>query len=335
MIKPRRESKKYRGPPDVTVYDFANSKVVNNRLKKPSTSVTYVVKKELEVKDNWDDDDDNETESTVNNNGNIRRRKKQQNAVREQPSEDGNDYPFDVWFIISNYIAPEDVGRFAAICKTSLEVVLSVQFWIALYKRYYKKECLPETYQPNCLLRYFGLRTSVIKALYLMYPPFIARTYQIGTGGITHPDILKGKKCVGLSFRKQGKKFCYYFKFKLNNSVPFYRNEMKQQNIIELLNDIQANPDEDNCILKVTCEERIAIPPIVGQTLIYVSLTLSRGFCHHRLQLTFSSKIEFFSSRNGTIDGDVVIDPVSKIMILNWWHPLYITDKTIPYLGTE
>jgi len=46
-----------------------------------------------------------------------------------------NDYPFDFWYLISMYIPPEDIGRFALICQTTNRIVNTVAFWIALFKK--------------------------------------------------------------------------------------------------------------------------------------------------------------------------------------------------------
>lgn len=48
----------------------------------------------------------------------------------------GQDYPLDLWYLIAMYIAPEDVGRFALICRKTNLVVNSVSFWIFLFRRY-------------------------------------------------------------------------------------------------------------------------------------------------------------------------------------------------------
>lgn len=39
----------------------------------------------------------------------------------------GKDYPIDIWFLLSEYIKPEEVGTFAAICRTSFEVVCTAR----------------------------------------------------------------------------------------------------------------------------------------------------------------------------------------------------------------
>lgn len=46
----------------------------------------------------------------------------------------GIDYPLDIWFIISEYIEPEAVGKFARICKSSYYVTTTAKFWFYLYK---------------------------------------------------------------------------------------------------------------------------------------------------------------------------------------------------------
>ncbi|KAK9875508.1 hypothetical protein WA026_007902 [Henosepilachna vigintioctopunctata] len=342
MVKTKKESKNFIIPQDVTLYDFANSRICKSRSKKLVNSVSFVMKKELEVKNSWEDDDEETDEdcATVHNSCMNSQQKQDQTNISKYKSKaqcdnNGNIYPYDIWFLISNFIRPEDVGRFSAICKTCLEVTSSVNFWIALYKRYLRKECLPEELQPECILRYFGLRTSVIKALYLMYHPFILLTRKT-FGNIMHPDILKGKQCIGLSLRQEDKKWCYYFKFKLNNPVSFHRNANKNQSIIEILNDIYANSEEDHCLLKIISEELSPIIPIIGQFLKHVTLSLSQGFCAFKLQLTFGSEFNSYTVKNGTIGGNIVVmDSVSKINILNWWHPNYIASKNISLLHQE
>jgi len=44
-------------------------------------------------------------------------------------------YPLDVWFLISEYIQPEAVGKFASICRYSYYVSNTATFWFNLIKR--------------------------------------------------------------------------------------------------------------------------------------------------------------------------------------------------------
>lgn len=47
----------------------------------------------------------------------------------------GTTYPADVWFHIAKYIPPEDLLKFALICKDTYRVLQSVQFWKQLSHR--------------------------------------------------------------------------------------------------------------------------------------------------------------------------------------------------------
>lgn len=44
-------------------------------------------------------------------------------------------YPYDFWYLISMYISPEDIGRFALICRTTNQIVNSTSFWICLFNK--------------------------------------------------------------------------------------------------------------------------------------------------------------------------------------------------------
>lgn len=62
----------------------------------------------------------------------LRNQKKISNE--EITEHNGIDYPLDIWFIISEYIKPETVGKFACICKSSYYVTTTAKFWFHLYK---------------------------------------------------------------------------------------------------------------------------------------------------------------------------------------------------------
>jgi hypothetical protein len=51
------------------------------------------------------------------------------------PMIDEEKYPFDVWYLISAYIAPEDIGRFALICRTTNRVINTSAFWILIFNK--------------------------------------------------------------------------------------------------------------------------------------------------------------------------------------------------------
>ncbi|XP_055551741.1 transmembrane protein 183-like isoform X2 [Wyeomyia smithii] len=47
-----------------------------------------------------------------------------------------SDYIIDIWYLISEYILPEDVCRFALKCRKTAEVVQSAKFWYHLYRKH-------------------------------------------------------------------------------------------------------------------------------------------------------------------------------------------------------
>lgn len=255
--------------------------------------------------------------------------------------EYGFDYPFDVWFLIAEYIRPEDVGRFAGICKTSFAVVCTAKFWFKLYKRHYQSvSTLPERLQPECMQRLYGLRTSVIRSLHFMYSPFINRLKAVTTFE-RHPDVLIRRQCTVMWHQKKTKDWLYYFKFKKNTNMRLPHSKrydtQRQPDLLEMLEDVSANPDENCRVLQITCRHFIAVPPVLGLTLISVALNLSQGFCNHRLQLGFGSGI--YSCRNNSLGGSdgitVILDPVINVKVLDWWHPQYPHNHNIEYLLSQ
>lgn len=63
------------------------------------------------------------------------RRHKKSTSSNEACDYQSVQYPLDFWFLLSEYVRPEDVGRFAGICKSAWYVVNTPKFWFSLYKR--------------------------------------------------------------------------------------------------------------------------------------------------------------------------------------------------------
>lgn len=309
---------------DVTINDFANSTVCKNRSKK-SNNVAIVLKK-FETEKEWDEKDD-ELEgdfiATENEDGTIsyvirkataRPQRKSNKSECDSIEPTGNTYPIDIWFLISEYIQPEDVGRFAAICKGSLAVVMSAKFWFGLYKRYYVDTAnLPAELKPDYMIRRYSLRASVIRMLHYVYPLFIERRKLIKVED--HPDVLKKMQCISVWYMRRSKHIIYYFKMQLKNK------RMEKRDFLEALEDICINPDENCRILEITCDNYHAIPPILGLSLNHVSLTLAQGLRNHRLQLGFGSGVQ--TTDGGSWSNVVVLEPVINVKVLDWWHPHY------------
>jgi hypothetical protein len=353
MSKLKKAGKKHSSTSlaDVTINDFANSSVCKNRTKKSTTNVNKVLK-QLEDDKNWDEKSEDFEGNFVeqeNEDGTIsyviqkleprRRKKTVSNSEERKPDNTGNEYPIDIWFLISEYIRPEDVGRFAGICKASYEVVSTAKFWFSMYKRYYKSvPNLPERLHPECLFRKYGIRTSVIRALNFMYKPFISRLKSIEKLE-QHPDILKRTQCVLMWHKKTDSQCLYYFKMKLNvHRSPHRRTqkEIHQPDLLEMLDDVFANQDESCRILQVTCKHLIPIAPVLGLTLTSAQLNLSSELRSYKLQLWFGSEIQRSKpSPDGNGNILIILEPVINVKVLDWWHPLYPHSYNMEYLCNQ
>ncbi|CAG9823769.1 unnamed protein product [Phaedon cochleariae] len=335
--KKTRKNRTAKSFGDITLNDFANSSICKSRLKKSSNNVNEVIKNIKEDK-SWDEkteEFEGDFIEELDEDGNVvfvikktepRRRKKTISSCEDVKCGIGNDYPIDIWFIISSYIRPEDVGKFAGICRASFEVVCTAKFWYCLYRRYYTSvPNMPEQLQPECLVRKYSLRTSVIRALYYMYPPFVNKIKSDSTTMEVHPDILCKRQCESLWHQKQKGQWIYYFKMRerRDNTLQHSRSDFKQPDLLEMLDDVSANPDEHCRVLQIVCKHFIGISPLLGQVLTSASLTLSQGFRHHRLQLCFGSGVQGYRSPDGATTSTIVLDPVINYKVLDWWHPLY------------
>ncbi|KAK6641372.1 hypothetical protein RUM44_013081 [Polyplax serrata] len=313
---------------DVTINDFANSCVVSgtDRMKKNKIRINRVVK-EVEDDKTWEDKlhnlntDSNEVKQDTSIKKLGSHRKKKTVTLEVVNNESGIDYPIDIWFLISEYILPEDVGKFAAICKTSLAVVSSAKFWFNLYKRYYKwVPNLPQQFLPECMVRRYGLRAHVIRALHFMYPPFIAKLKsQVLFEG--DPHLLTKRLCVLAWCQKIKNYWLFYFKLKQTGLPKSRRGDtagLRKPGLLELLEDITANVD-DNCkVLKVTCLNYIILPMLSGQVLSSVSLNVGQGMTYHKLQLNFGTG----PCPNMSTQA-MILEPVVNVQILDWWHPSF------------
>nr|XP_023029519.1 transmembrane protein 183 isoform X1 [Leptinotarsa decemlineata] len=335
--KKSRKNRSTKNLGDITLNDCANSSVSKSRLKKSTNSVVKVLKN-LEVEKEWDEktdefdgdfvkveDEDGNVSYEIRQSDSHRRKKTVSNS--EDLNSDGNEYHIDIWFLISEYIRPEDVGRFAGICRASFEVVCTAKFWFSLYRKHYQSvPNMPEQLQPECLVRKYSLRTSVVRALYHMYPPFIDKLKPVCTSFEDHPDVLRKRQCESLWYQKQKGQWIFYFKMRERTQSSLQhstRGTDRRPDLLEILDDVSANPDEHCRVLQVTCLHSVRIPPVIGQLLTYVALTLSQGYRHHRLQLGFSSGVRSYYSPDGSDHTIIVLDPVIDYKLLDWWHPLY------------
>ncbi|XP_017793397.1 PREDICTED: transmembrane protein 183B isoform X2 [Habropoda laboriosa] len=287
---------------DVTIDDFANSSRTHARFKKAVTNFS------------------SEGALTIQ-----RRSRKANSSERIIKEEGGVDYPLDIWFIISEYISPEAIGKFARICRSSYHVTTTGKFWFHLYKSYYRfVPGLPERLQPQCMVRTHGLRACVIRTLHYTYFALKREVDDVSFLRQDEPHSLVKRQCC-LMWHKKGKMRWYFF-FKLKEIPKSTNSSIKQEtkinkektDFLEMLEDVAVNPEEGCKILRVTCLNYSMFPPVIGLILQSVTMTLMPGFKNHRLQLGFGT-----SNIPNTSTNQVILNDVINCHILDWWHPSY------------
>lgn len=179
----------------------------------------------------------------------------------QQQSEQYNYISNDIWFHLANYIAPEDVQRFALICSQSANSVNSNRFWLQIYRQYCQQTSvnkkkwilqLPENLQMDNIIGCGDrntLRQKVIQALFYCYEPFKERlknNYSLETlvGRTYVSSWHKQVQCVWI--------MCYKFKlnFPLSNNnktnVKPLQSNNNEENDELVVNDWETLADEEN-----------------------------------------------------------------------------------------
>jgi len=301
-----------------------------------------------DVPDDWmerdeEEDDDNEDEDEVQQCPPVHFQHQTTLLQKESDSEDFFIFPWDFWHTLSNYIIPENVGKFASICKTTYSIVATQTFWRRLYKRYFNPflhSDLPVRLQPECMSRPRGLRPSVIQMLHLTHPPFLD-SHSRQSAVWPDPHSLTGNICILQSSNRVGKRSVYhYFKlkntresiqiqnvdqdFEIDDEDQCFGGDKSARELISNLSDINYN-SEDGCkLLQVSAAHWSSMPPVMGQKLLSVSLSVAHGMRYHKLKLLFGSPSMDTRRRvdqNDTVE--IVIDSVGGMKIFDWWHPQY------------
>lgn len=173
-----------------------------------------------------------------------------------QENHQYNNFPIDVWWLISEHIAPDDVNRFALICKATYSIASSINFWKCIYKRHYSLTIrLPTRLQPDCMARPRGLRACVIRSLYYTYTPFLLQL-------VKHPqqDFHRMTNRYVEQFwftRKSTNTWLYFYKLKRKPMAGsrLAESELLQRchsSSVKALRDIYMNSEEGCSLLVVS-----------------------------------------------------------------------------------
>lgn len=231
--------------PDFTINDCANAPKAVGRVKKatPTEAVTPELTWEQMV-----DDFDIIEEVNADGTKSFVYKKKRIHSKMEDNIEDrpGVVYPEIVWYLISKYIKPDDIGAFARINKATYAITKRESFWRTLYQRYCQNNPkLPEKLKLENGYKLYGLRQRVIRALYHTYDVFIKKVL-LQAAHDSRPHLLVKRRCVNMWYCKGSAHWSIYFKFRRPCLLPRI-----ETNIIEELGRIDANPEEDNQVLHV------------------------------------------------------------------------------------
>lgn len=164
-------------------------------------------------------------------------------------------YPIDIWILISKHIQPEDVCRFALICRQTAAICASASFWSHLYNSNYRLvDNLPVRLQPECMVRFGGLRACVIRSLHYTYRPFVDKLKEAATQDF---HCVEKRECVGQwTFPiKDQWIFCYKLKQKLlaNSRLSEADRIRRSAKLLAIHSDIYQNTEEGCKILVVCC----------------------------------------------------------------------------------
>ncbi|CAF2390133.1 unnamed protein product [Rotaria sp. Silwood2] len=233
----------------------------------------------------------------------------------------GKDYPFDLWYLIAMYIAPEDIGRFALICRKTNQIVNSVPFWISVFRKYNKLEAKRLT---RLLVREHLsiVRTYVIKSLYQTYPLFQERFDK--TNVIQkEPHFLLSSRCIRIWYSKrptQRDLYNYYFEFHFDNVQQSKQEDIQIQAISPIF---QANNqsiiDKDSYILHLISSNLVLIGPYMGMVLSQITLNVSSDYRYHKLKMWFDSS-RSCSQKSKYNNSVVIIDPILCLRIYKWYN---------------
>ncbi|XP_060074475.1 transmembrane protein 183-like [Ylistrum balloti] len=249
-----------------------------------------------------------------------------------ESQDTGISYPMDLWYVLSQYVHPEDLSVFCRLCRSTYVVTNTIQFWKGIYKRHVKDlSKLPDFLQPVCLERIHGLRQRVIRALFFVYPVFISRTMTAAPFQEQHLCYnLKGHLCL-VSWHEPNKNMWNFnFKFRkerMGEINSLLRLNGEPQSLHSGYKDLHHNLENDSYVLRVTCKNFTAIPPVMGLVLTNVLLRLSASMRYFTIRLMFDTTLK---QGMGASDRDrqslekvVILDPVVDVRVFPWWHPNY------------
>ncbi|XP_053290891.1 transmembrane protein 183A [Pleuronectes platessa] len=264
----------------------------------------------------------------------VAHKKKNKRRKESSESSDGGEYPMDIWLMLSAYIRPEDVCKFALICRNAWTVTCTAAFWTRLYRRHYRIDVdLPLRLQPYSIDILNRLRARVIRSLFHLYEPFSLRVSKIPALPESTPTTLLNSRCLlfwvkRMSGTRPDVLWEFNFKF-LKQRAQSKNGCAKSLSLPRQYEHVHTNPDTDCYVLQVTTLNFIFTPVVMGMTLTLFTINVSTDMRHHRVRLMFQdSPLHRGKKRVDHCGTQVVLDPVHSVRLMDWWHPQY------PYISS-
>lgn len=234
---------------DVSLKEFADAKIAKPNCRIRKKVIAHAIKSEANINESDESSDNTEEVAT--------KMKKSKNSINAavDDNHEYNEYPNDVWYLIAEHVQPEDVTRFALICKQTYAITTSMKFWRNLYRRYHSSNVeLPVRLQWDCMSRPGGIRACAIRSLFFTYTPFVN---SLPTQRDFH--TLVKRRVIHFWFQKvSAEKFHYFYKLKrkLAPGTRVYESEQLQRNnnkSMKALRDVYLN-SEEACSLLMVCQ---------------------------------------------------------------------------------
>ncbi|XP_053698290.1 transmembrane protein 183-like [Sabethes cyaneus] len=309
------KSRNLNSKKDFSIYDYAHSTKSTARLSKTNKLSVDLTESEQDL----DLEDENQNSPCGPN---VEHTIQQEHVF--------SDYVIDVWYVVSEHILPEDVCRFALICRKTAEVVQSARFWRHLYRKHCNAyvEDLPRRLLPVNMAILRGLRACTIRSLFYAYPPFVRR---ISKATFTDPHRITGRQLVFSWYRKNKTGWNYYFKLKarlIPGSRAACSAKMQEQKAsLDYLKDIYMN-SEECCQILIVSADTLHLIPHYQEPLYVRSLTqtLAQGMRTYMVRLQLANYCQ-------RVVDEIVLVPVRQVRVLDWWTPdYYREDPTVQEL---
>uniref|UniRef100_UPI00358EA85E transmembrane protein 183A isoform X2 n=1 Tax=Myxine glutinosa TaxID=7769 RepID=UPI00358EA85E len=285
---------------------------------------------DLDKEDEGFEDDEEFSLESGECEGQDRTRNKKKSKKNPVEEIKGMAFPLDMWLTLSAYIRPEDVNNFALICKDAWIVTCTAAFWTRMYRRYYHMgTTLPLRLKLESIKHSRYLKAGVVCSLFHLYEPFRRRALDASMLPDGTVASLQNAKCL-LSWytttisKNQDKMWEFNFKFKMQCLRGKGRSQRCLLTHPVQYREVNKNPEQDCCVLRLTTPSYSFMPALMGMTLAQISLSISSDMRHEHAKLLFQDAPAQPGRRVRSAPANlVVLDPVLSVRVLHWWHPQY------------